>query len=400
MKKLTTKKFVEENIKILQMMTRGQIINFAQKSGYNNASAFSHVKKNLLQNGIDLDKMREEETGERKAVLSEAKHEVCFYSDANAGYGKFGITDENGNPIWWGKFFDDDVDEQSKSELAAAKKAVWLAGIIREQIGEESIKLTLKVDAEWLCFANEYNGSGYGGKATQLARKAVACGVHLVVEHVSSEQNKADQFTRKIGFKKWQNNDLVSLVTPPPAENKPAEKEEVIEVETISVNLKTQKEVDAFNEKTTVIDGNLTIGFLDGDERSDIMDLSPLKNIKEIKGDLIIKKNELLVSFDGLKNLETIRKNLTVSGNEQLTDIKIPLLISIGGTLFIFNNGMLTDLKFSLLENIEGNFCITDNETLTDIGIYPSLIDVKGSISGKNMSKRNERNTPVLRMAS
>ena len=175
MKKIPAKTFVESNLKVLQMMTRGQIINFAQNNGYNNAVAFSHIKKNLLKNNIDLDKMREEETGEKKVALSEAKHEVCFFSDANANHEKFGITDEEGNPIWWGKFFDEDINEQSQAELCAAKKAVWLAGIIREQIGEESIKLVLKVDAEWLLFANEFNGSNYGGKATQLARKAIAC---------------------------------------------------------------------------------------------------------------------------------------------------------------------------------------------------------------------------------
>ena len=103
----------------------------------------------------------------------------------------------------------------------------------------------------------------------------------------------------------------------------------------------------------------LIIGFSEGEEKSDITDLSKLQNLKEIKGNLVVKANELLANFDGFKNLETIEKELTVSDNKNLAEIKIPLLKSIGGTVFVYNNGNLTEMDFPLLESIEGSFCVS-----------------------------------------
>jgi hypothetical protein len=35
-----------------------------------------------------------------------------------------------------------------------SRKAVWLAAKVKETLGLSAIKLALKVDAEWLCYAN------------------------------------------------------------------------------------------------------------------------------------------------------------------------------------------------------------------------------------------------------
>jgi len=143
---------------------------------------------------------------------------LTLYSDANASHSRFAICDRDGKPLWYGRFFDNDREfdgEQSSGEMAAAKKAVWLAGKIKEAIGADSLRLTLMVDAEWLCWANEalkpdWNGKT-GGKAKFLAFAAKKAGVDLDVQHVRGVDNPADPWTTAAGFKKWSDNDLAAL---------------------------------------------------------------------------------------------------------------------------------------------------------------------------------------------
>ena len=176
-----------------------------------------HKSTGLIFNRIC--KKIEAETGrtlpKRKVEKVEAAKEVVLYSDAKAKYDRFGITDADGKPVWYGRFFDNDRDyngEQSSGEMAAAKKAVWLASKIAEKIGE-AVRLRLRVDAQWLCYANGYTGAykESGGKALQLAEAAQRLGVDLIVEWVPGKENPADDYTICKGFQKWQDADLESL---------------------------------------------------------------------------------------------------------------------------------------------------------------------------------------------
>lgn len=143
---------------------------------------------------------------------------LTLYSDAKASHRRFAICDRNGDPLWHGRFFDDDRGfdgEQSSGEMEAAKKAVWLAGKIKQAIGAADLTLTLMVDAEWLCWANEamkpdWNGKT-GGKAKYLALAAKKAGICLDVQHVRGVDNPADAYTVCTGFKKWSDNDLTVL---------------------------------------------------------------------------------------------------------------------------------------------------------------------------------------------
>jgi hypothetical protein len=84
---------------------------------------------------------------------------------------------------WHGRFFATDHDYnggQSYSEIAAAKKAVWLASKVKETLGLSAIKLALKDDAEWLCYANAVRqGKEGGGRARALGDLAIRSGVVL-----------------------------------------------------------------------------------------------------------------------------------------------------------------------------------------------------------------------------
>lgn len=139
--------------------------------------------------------------------------QLILYSDAKAKTERFAICDHAGNPVWYGRFFDNDYDfngEQSSGELSAAKKAVFLASKVQEEINEP-LKLTLYVDAQWLCWANADNGKG--GKAKKLRSAAKRLGVEMEVVHISGKSNPADQYTICKGFKKWQDNVLSELIS-------------------------------------------------------------------------------------------------------------------------------------------------------------------------------------------
>ena len=144
------------------------------------------------------------------------------------------------------------------------------------------------------------------------------------------------------------------------------------------ITVTTQAEVDALGSTLTnidTIDGNLTIGYTDGSLLSDISDLSPLRNIVHITGNLIIQQNDQLVNLNDLNNLQTIGGYLSVYDNDELITLgDFPLLQSIGEGFQIANNDRLTTPGyFPALRFIEGGFFVGNNDTLTTLGIFPVL---------------------------
>lgn len=144
---------------------------------------------------------------------------LTLITDAKASKNRYAVCDGAGKPLWHGRFFDGDHDyngEQSSGEMAAAKKAVWLASKIRERCGADSMELTLLVDAKWLTWANSVGAEGdngkTGGKARALGETAKRLGVKLHVEHIPGESNPADAYTICTGYKRWQDNDFDALV--------------------------------------------------------------------------------------------------------------------------------------------------------------------------------------------
>ena len=139
---------------------------------------------------------------------------ITLISDGAAKHDRFGICDKEGNPLWYGQFFDSAGynGEQSSSELAAAKKCIWLAGKIREENELDEIGLILKVDAKWLLWANEPMANKKGGKAKALRWMAEKNNVILSIIHISSAANPADYYTRNKGFKKWSDNDFSKII--------------------------------------------------------------------------------------------------------------------------------------------------------------------------------------------
>lgn len=212
MKKLTAKQNVELNKDLLLTLSQKELTFWGRDNGYDSRAGFSSFKKALLTIGVDYDALKQQGSqAKREELLSKVTHELVLFSDAKAKNDRFGITDQYGDAVWFGKFFESDTDysgEQSSGELSAAKKAVWFASKVAEAVNGV-VKLTLYVDAEWLCWANEIDGRG--GKAKQLSFQAQKLGVVLDVQHVSGKENPADYFTTCSGFKKWSDNNLLNL---------------------------------------------------------------------------------------------------------------------------------------------------------------------------------------------
>jgi len=196
-----------------EMKTHGELRQWAIANGMDNRSAFPRFKKSLLDIGIDYNAIRSGIKKEKRKALEQAvNYETTLYVDAKASADRFAITDEDGNVLWYGRFFDNDRDydgEQSSAELAAAKKAVWFAGKIKETLNEDAIRLNLYVDAQWLLYQDHPGQKGF--VLTQLANRY---NVQLNLEWIPGKDNPADEWTTASGYQKWSENDLSALAQP------------------------------------------------------------------------------------------------------------------------------------------------------------------------------------------
>lgn len=217
----TIKQKIEANADQLRTMDQPTLTAWAKVNGIDSRAGFAAFKKALLTIGVDYNALRAQRfAAKQEAMTAAASASLTLYTDAKARTDRFAICDRKGEPVWFGKFFDNDRDydgEQSSGEMAAAKKAVWLASKVKETIGASAISLTLKVDAEWLCWANEVaTGGKAGGKARPLGEMAQRYGIVLTVEHVPGVDNPADRYTVTTGFQKWQDTDLRGLIDASP----------------------------------------------------------------------------------------------------------------------------------------------------------------------------------------
>ena len=132
----------------------------------------------------------------------------------------------------------------------------------------------------------------------------------------------------------------------------------------------TQVEVAALSIERFTFDGDLIIKSVQGEDR--ITDLSPLSNITEVTGDVIIDGGAAadgLTSLKGLRQLQTIGGSFTISNHNALTALDtFPSLQSIGGSFRVFGNSVLTHLGgFSNLASIGSTEEVLIVDALTGI---------------------------------
>jgi hypothetical protein len=212
MTKKTISQIVKEcEVELKIAANHTELRTWAIEKGFDNRSAFPKFKNALLEISIDYAGMKGiTHQIQEQDIENQIEHALTLYTDAKASYGNFAICDKNGDVLWYGKFFpEDNAGEQSRAEVASAKKAVWLASKVKEAIGGKPIYLNLIVDAQWLCYQDHSGQKGY--VLTQAARKY---GIKLDVTWIKGTENPADEYTTAKGFKKWQDNDLTKLCEP------------------------------------------------------------------------------------------------------------------------------------------------------------------------------------------
>lgn len=202
---VTIKDEVKQDKEHLSSCSYHDLLTWANEHGINNRVAWGKYKVALNEINVDFNALREiSRLAKRAELLESATHKLLLYCDAKASMDRFGICGPDREPVWYGKFFDNDKDysgTQASGELAAAKKAVWLASKVAERLGGV-VELELRVDAEWLCWANNLKDNR-GGNARLLAQAAQLHGVALDVTHILGRDNPADQWTTTNGYLLW-----------------------------------------------------------------------------------------------------------------------------------------------------------------------------------------------------
>ncbi|WP_162342575.1 receptor L domain-containing protein [Cyclobacterium salsum] len=156
------------------------------------------------------------------------------------------------------------------------------------------------------------------------------------------------------------------------------------------VHLLSQKMIEDFGALCyTKIIGDIMIT-----DHQETIDLSPLNSIREIEGDLIIRKNTYLTSLNGLENLSKVGW-LLIAENESLNSLQgLQNLREVKSRLFIQNNPQLKSLKG--LENltIVGEMIqISSNENLED---FCALKNINSANSNRQPNVTGNANNPDL----
>ena len=200
----TIKDEVKQDKERLSSCSYHNLLTWANEHGINNRVAWGKYKVALNEINVDFNALRGISRLAKRAELSEsATHKLLLYCGAKASMDRCGICGPDRKPVWYGRFFyDKDYNgEQASGELAAAKKAVWLASKVAERLGGV-IELELRVDAKWLCWANNLEDNR-GGKARLLAQAAQLYGVALDVTHILGRDNPANKWTTANGYLSW-----------------------------------------------------------------------------------------------------------------------------------------------------------------------------------------------------
>lgn len=145
------------------------------------------------------------------------------------------------------------------------------------------------------------------------------------------------------------------------------------------VELKTMSEIAAFADAgTSVVNGNLTIGT---DEGENITSIENLANLKEVKGNLILKNSFKATDLTGLENVTTLG-GLIVGSTDAVSDATLNLvtmkaLSEITGDLILRNNS-LKWTKLDALQKVGGDIIIAST-SLESIET-PALTEIGGNL--------------------
>ena len=202
----TAQAAVRNNREVLGSMTsHTELFIWATENGIDNASLFTKFKTELRkQLHIDYDELRQKAFDARTAELAEQAADapqVTLYAAGDSEVDSFAVCNEDGEDPWYGTFHDNDrVTDQDGADLAAARKAIYLAGKARDQEDLEVIRLRLVV-------------SNHRVTAEAVQRDSLRHKVFVTIEVVDiGEDNPALEVCRLPGFRTWREVSLTDLV--------------------------------------------------------------------------------------------------------------------------------------------------------------------------------------------
>ncbi|MCZ4537996.1 hypothetical protein O4159_21560 [Gordonia terrae] len=187
------------------MTSHSELFGWAKEHGIDNGSLFRKWKTELRkQLHVDYDALRQEAFDARLAEMdaaAEAAPQVMLYAAGDSEVNSFAVCSEHGDDPWYGEFHDNDrVTDQDSADLEAARKAIYLAGQVREYKGWELIALRLVV-------------SNHRVTTQALQRDMFKHSVFVTVEVVDNgEDNPALEVCRMPGYRTWREVSLTDLI--------------------------------------------------------------------------------------------------------------------------------------------------------------------------------------------
>lgn len=204
----TARLAVRDNATELRAMTtHAEIFRWANDHGIDSGSLFRKFKTELRkQLHVDYDQLRAAAMAARLAEMADAAATapvVRRYVAGDSEVSAFAVCGEDGDDPWYGDFHEKDNvdDDQDTADLAAARKAVYLAGQARQHHELELVVLELVT-------------CNHHVTVDALARDLVRHKVHAHIEVVdNAEDNPALEVCRMPGFRGWREVSLTDMLT-------------------------------------------------------------------------------------------------------------------------------------------------------------------------------------------
>ena len=188
-----------------QLTTHTELFGWAKEHDLNTKMLFPKFKTELRkQLHIDYDELRDQAMVEREAALSAAAEDesvptIALWTAGDAEVDSFAVCNGEGGDPWYGTFHERDaVTDQDEADLAAARKAVYLAEQARKFAELDVVRLALVV-------------SNHRVTAETLRKDAVRGRVVVDLEVVDGE-NPALEVCRLPGYRTWREVSLTDLV--------------------------------------------------------------------------------------------------------------------------------------------------------------------------------------------
>lgn len=140
----------------------------------------------------------------------------------------------------------------------------------------------------------------------------------------------------------------------------------------------TQADIDALSNCTSL--PTLTVGLRDCSVECGVTNLSSLRRLKTIAGDLTIQCCASLTALSGLDALTGVGGSLVLYFNQNLTTFGgLPMLTRVNRSVEISQNVQLATVSaFASLQTIGGSLLIANNPALTSVGGFAALQTIKG----------------------